>query len=104
MSKAEEILRPEDWVKTYADYLYSLALIKVSNIETAEEGKISISESVKLFYHLLYCSYCWQFVKQLSIIDHISKGVANSIFTHPPHTLSATIKEDIQQQIDNPCQ
>jgi hypothetical protein len=66
-----------------------------------EEGKISISERVKLFYHLLYCSYCRRFVKQSSIINHIGKGVVNSIFTHPPHTLSATIKEDIQQQIDN---
>jgi RNA polymerase sigma-70 factor (ECF subfamily) len=34
---AEEILRPEDWAKTYSDYLYSLALIQVSNKETAED-------------------------------------------------------------------
>jgi RNA polymerase sigma-70 factor (ECF subfamily) len=37
MNAEAEILRPEDWVKTYADYLYSLALIKVSNKETAED-------------------------------------------------------------------
>lgn len=33
----KEILRPGDWVKTYADYLYSLALIKVNSKETAED-------------------------------------------------------------------
>ena len=37
MNTEEEILKPGDWVKTYADYLYSLALIKVSNKETAED-------------------------------------------------------------------
>ena len=69
-----------------------------------EEGKASILERVKLFYHLLYCIYCRRFIKQSAIINHIGKGVVNSIFTHPPHTLSATIKEDIQQQIDNSSQ
>lgn len=69
-----------------------------------EEDKISITERVKLSYHLLYCSYCRRFVKQSSIINHIGKAVINSVFTHPPHTLSARIKEDIQQQIDNPGQ
>jgi RNA polymerase sigma-70 factor (ECF subfamily) len=37
MNMEVEILKPGDWVKTYADYLYSLALIKVSNKETAED-------------------------------------------------------------------
>lgn len=37
MNTSEETLRPANWVKTYADYLYSLALIKVSNKETAED-------------------------------------------------------------------
>ena len=37
MNAVAEILKPGDWVKTYADYLYSLALIKVSNKETAED-------------------------------------------------------------------
>ena len=66
-----------------------------------EEGKASISERVKLFYHLLFCIYCKRFIKQSSIINHIGKGIANSIFTNPPHILSAIIKEDIQKQIDN---
>lgn len=30
-------LEPESWVKSYADYLYSLAYIKVNNKETAED-------------------------------------------------------------------
>lgn len=37
MNSAEGILKPGQWVKTYADYLYSLALIKVNNKETAED-------------------------------------------------------------------
>ena len=37
MNTDKGILKPADWVKTYADYLYSLALIKVSNKETAED-------------------------------------------------------------------
>jgi RNA polymerase sigma-70 factor (ECF subfamily) len=37
MSTEKEILKPAYWVKNYADYLYSLALIKVSNKETAED-------------------------------------------------------------------
>jgi hypothetical protein len=67
-----------------------------------EEGKISILERAKLSYHLLYCSYCRNFVKQSSIINDIGKGIIDSFFTHPPHTLSAKVKESIQQQIDNP--
>lgn len=66
-----------------------------------EEGKITIPERVKLFYHLLYCVYCRRFVKQSSVINHIGKGVVNSIFTDPPHTLSEKAKENMQQQIDN---
>ena len=69
-----------------------------------EAGKISIFERVKLFYHLLYCSPCKRFVKQSSVINQIGIEVISSIFTHPPHTLSATIKDNIQQQIDNPGQ
>ena len=37
MNGKVKILNPEKWVKSYADYLYSLALIKVSNKETAED-------------------------------------------------------------------
>jgi len=66
-----------------------------------EEGKISIFERVKLFYHLLYCIYCRRFAKQSSIINHIGKEVTDSIFTNPPHTLSDKVKEGIQQQIDS---
>jgi hypothetical protein len=69
-----------------------------------EEGKISIIEKLKLSYHLLYCSSCKRFVKQSSTINQIGKGIDNSIFTHPPHKLSEKVKEDIQQQIDNPGQ
>lgn len=69
-----------------------------------EEGKISISERIKLSYHLLYCRFCRRFVKQSSVINHIGKGVVNSIFTHPPHSLSNKIKENIQQKIDNSSQ
>lgn len=66
-----------------------------------EAGTISLPERAKLFYHLLYCVYCRRFVKQSAIINDIGKGIANSIFTHPPHTLSAAAKETMQQQIDN---
>jgi RNA polymerase sigma-70 factor (ECF subfamily) len=37
MSAESAILKPGAWVNTYADYLYSLALIKVNSIETAED-------------------------------------------------------------------
>jgi RNA polymerase sigma-70 factor (ECF subfamily) len=37
MNTEVKILKPGAWVKTYADYLYSLALIKVGNKETAED-------------------------------------------------------------------
>jgi len=37
MNTSGEFLQPENWVKTYSDYLYSLALIKVNNKETAED-------------------------------------------------------------------
>jgi 16S rRNA G966 N2-methylase RsmD len=69
-----------------------------------EEEKITIMEIIRLFYHLLYCVYCRRFVKQSSIINHLGKGVINSIFTDPPYTLSDKAKENIQQQIDNPGQ
>jgi hypothetical protein len=66
-----------------------------------EEGKASVLERLKLFYHLLYCIYCRRFIKQSAIINHIGKEIVSSIFTHPPHTLSAAIKDEIQQQLDN---
>jgi hypothetical protein len=66
-----------------------------------EVGEISLIERARLNYHLWYCSYCRRFAHQSSIINKIGKEVVNSIFTHPPHTLSSDIKEDIQQQIDN---
>jgi RNA polymerase sigma-70 factor (ECF subfamily) len=37
MNTNEEILKPGNWVNAYADYLYSLALMKVNNKETAED-------------------------------------------------------------------
>ena len=37
MNTEEEILRPGNWVATYGDYLFSLALIKANNREAAED-------------------------------------------------------------------
>lgn len=37
MIKENEILRPDEWLKNYGDYLYSLALIKVNSKEIAED-------------------------------------------------------------------
>ena len=37
MQTADNLLKPGDWVKNYGDYLYSLALIKVGNKESAED-------------------------------------------------------------------
>jgi RNA polymerase sigma-70 factor (TIGR02943 family) len=33
----KETLKPTEWIKKYADYLYSLTLIKIGNKETAED-------------------------------------------------------------------
>ena len=66
-----------------------------------EEGKISLTERIQLLYHLLYCVYCRRFVKQSSILNHLGKNYIASIFTHPPHILSANIKEKLEQQIDS---
>jgi hypothetical protein len=66
-----------------------------------EEGKITFWESIKLWYHLLYCKYCKRFTKQSAIINKLGETVTESLFTNPPHTLSAKSKADIQRMVDN---
>ena len=66
-----------------------------------EQGKISLWESVKLFYHLLYCNPCKRFIQQSAIINKISKGIADTFFKNPPHKLSSETKENIQRQLNN---
>lgn len=65
-----------------------------------EEGTISVKERIKLYYHLLYCKYCRFFAKQSSLINNQGTSLRNSLFSDPPHLLSAEKKETIQQQID----
>jgi hypothetical protein len=66
-----------------------------------EEGKISLTERVKLFYHLLYCFSCRQFVKQSSLINVAAKHAAETEFENPTYQLSEEKKMAIQDELNS---
>lgn len=65
-----------------------------------EEGKISFSERVKLFYHLRYCFSCRQFIRQSRLIDLLGRGMADAVLKNPPTKLSEERKKEIQHKMD----
>jgi hypothetical protein len=65
-----------------------------------EEGKISFPESVKLFYHLLYCFSCRQFAKQSRFISLMIKRKGDDQTKNTPYQLSEEKKRAIQNKLD----
>ena len=65
-----------------------------------EQGNITFSESIQLWYHLLYCKFCKRFTKQSAIINKLGETVAESLFTHPTHTLPDKTKAAMQRKVD----
>ena len=65
-----------------------------------EEGKISLTERVILFYHLLYCFSCRQFVKQSVLINVAVKQAADAELKNPIYQLSEEKKKVIQHELD----
>lgn len=66
-----------------------------------EDGPISLNERARLFIHLLFCDACKRFIKQSAIINGLLHQFKNKLSAHPPHKLSADIKEKIQQQLNS---
>ncbi len=64
--------------------------------ELKKEGKLTFSQRVGLWVHLLYCNLCRRFVKQAAILDTQAKQVGNST-----GTLSADAKQKMQQAINS---
>lgn len=65
-----------------------------------EEGKITISERLKLSIHLLFCDACKRFIKQSGLVNNAMQQLHQKLYQHPPHTLSKEAKEKMQQQVD----
>lgn len=64
--------------------------------EVKKEGKLTLSQRVGLWVHLLYCNLCRRFVKQTDVLSKQVKELNNST-----GTLSADAKQKIQQAINN---
>lgn len=66
-----------------------------------EEGKISLNERLKLYYHLLFCKVCRNFIRQSHDINHSGKSISESLFINPPFSLTEERKRSIQRQLDS---
>ncbi len=65
-----------------------------------DEGKISLLERFRLYYHLRFCDPCHGFIKQSHIINEAGAQLNDTIFKEPLFTLSEERKKDIQHQLD----
>jgi hypothetical protein len=65
-----------------------------------EEGNITLHERVKLWYHLLACDPCRDFIRQSAQINQAGKNLRDLLSTHPPFELSHTMRVKIQAEID----
>lgn len=65
-----------------------------------EEGKLSVTEKLQLFYHLLWCHVCRRFVKQIRRINSMGSNYHQAIQTNPPYTLPPESKEKMLQEIE----
>lgn len=64
--------------------------------EIKKEGKLTLSQRVGLWVHLLYCNLCRRFVKQTDILSKQVKELSNNT-----GTLSPDAKQKMQQAINN---
>lgn len=65
-----------------------------------DEGKITLRERVQLWYHLLACDPCRNFIKQSALINQAGKKLQQLMGTQPPYKLSDTVRSRIQAEID----
>ncbi|HRG87934.1 MAG TPA: hypothetical protein PLW44_02875 [Chitinophagales bacterium] len=64
--------------------------------EIKKEGKLTLSQRVGLWVHLLYCNLCRRFVKQTDVLSKQVKELSNNT-----GTLSPDAKQKMQQAINN---
>ncbi len=55
-----------------------------------EQGKISLFERFRLYYHLLHCGVCRSFQTQSMVINRLTARIARSLDNDPPYKLSET--------------
>lgn len=71
--------------------------------EKKKEGKITFTETIGLKIHLLYCSLCRMFFKQIDELEKHSHHMAAT--NNPANRLNDTarekMKQALQQQINN---
>jgi hypothetical protein len=65
-----------------------------------DEGKITLTERVKLSYHLMFCIYCRRFIKQSHLMDEQMEQLDQAFFENPPHEMSSESMSILQEQID----
>jgi hypothetical protein len=58
-----------------------------------EEGRISISERVKLSYHLLRCDPCRRFNEQSARVSELAANMKDAVSDQSPHVLSEKARE-----------
>lgn len=65
-----------------------------------EEGRISLQDRLKLWYHLLYCDPCRRFIEQSKLLRKSAQTLKDSFLQQPPFTLSEESREKIRKQMD----
>lgn len=63
--------------------------------ELKKDGKLSFSQRMGLWVHLLYCNLCRRFVKQSAMLDEQAKQIGNS-----NGTISPEARQRIQQAME----
>jgi hypothetical protein len=65
-----------------------------------KEGRLSLTERIRLFIHLLFCDPCQRFGKQSDFIDHSLHHCEDRLHEHSIHVLPDEIKQKIQLELD----
>lgn len=66
-----------------------------------ESGRVTVTERMRLWIHLLQCDACKNFLKQSALINKAVRQLHDRLFSQPSHQLSNTAKQNLQQQIDD---
>ena len=64
------------------------------------EQKLSATERLKLFCHLLFCGPCKKFAEQSLLMDEAMNHLKDHLSHHPTHILPERSKGKIQQLVD----
>jgi len=64
------------------------------------EGQLSLVESIKLSYHLLFCDPCKNFIFHWNVLSRKGRETSGRYLNQLPFTLSEESRKRIQEQVD----